>query len=369
MDPIEPLFSSEVLSSIIGGASAVDIPRMRLHDREEALDFLHCYGFSWSEPSHRDELERIRQTALRFIETALLEPGESMPEALREETDLPALLLAASRPPDRAQRWRCALLRVMHAIAHAYSPLERRYGDQIRGQILGRFHEHLFGEDGALMLGSGPDAIPLADFGFKSSKTLRSTTMKLLHKAENVAADVFDRIGVRFVTRSRFDAMLVVRYLRTHNVMMFANVKPTRSRNTLVDLEHLQTCTAALDREVVAGRLAPDERTARLRAMVEARPCPSPRAAPDNQFSLINYRSIQYTCRQLIRVREPSASGGEVQFFFPFEIQILDVESYAEARSGLASHEVYKARQRAAVRRRVLGALIEDEALGPMAPS
>jgi uncharacterized protein (TIGR04562 family) len=46
-----------------------------------------------------------------------------------------------------------------------------------------------------------------------------------------------------------------------------------------------------------------------------------------------------------------------MRFFFPYEIQILDADSFEEARSGRASHDDYRERQREAVRRRVLGVL------------
>jgi hypothetical protein len=50
----------------------------------------------------------------------------------------------------------------------------------------------------------------------------------------------------------------------------------------------------------------------------------------------------------------------EVRFFFPYEVQIMDADAYERSRSGLASHEVYKARQRHAVKRRLWGSRISD---------
>ena len=102
------------------------------------------------------------------------------------------------------------------------------------------------------------------------------------------------------------------------------------------------------------------------------------------------YRSIQLTCRQLIRVRNPELGwldkiqqgmrrgelredrkqlaeqlhmfvegwhslreNRELEAFFPFEVQILEAESYSHVISGDAAHDRYKASQLRAARRRV----------------
>ena len=89
-----------------------------------------------------------------------------------------------------------------------------------------------------------------------------------------------------------------------------------------------------------------------------------------NQHSSIGYHALQFTCRQLIRVPNPfrpppegdpeaPSDPNELCFFYPFEVQIMDEESYEESRSGLAAHEIYKQRQRETVKQRVLGPLLD----------
>jgi len=57
-------------------------------------------------------------------------------------------------------------------------------------------------------------------------------------------------------------------------------------------------------------------------------------------------------------VTEPD--GRELRFFFPYEVQIVDAESYRTTEAGgPADHASYKLRQLASVRRRVLADLIE----------
>lgn len=419
--------SWSILRAIVGGTSAIDVPSLHLRDAGEAAEFLRSYGFDTGEARQRAELEALRQEAIVLLEEELMpDPwrlegegppldglgmvsvGERVPAAVREERDVAQLLLMASRPAEVGdvrdvdlQRWACAILRVMHTLAHARTYFNEQFGSQIRAQILERFTPHLHGSvaSGDLRLGDGADAIPLVDFEIKHTKPVRSVALKLLHKAENVATDIFDRIGMRFVTRERFDALLVVHYLRVHHVVMFANIKPSRSRNSMLDLEWLRERVEALDEAIAAGEFDPSERRARLRELaLAAPPPPEPAGAPANVFSAAGYRAVQFTCRQQIRIRDPyghdlaglaaeatarlgatdplavrlrerAAVHDEIRFFFPYEIQVLDQQSYAESRSGRASYQEYKARQRAAARQRVLGELLAAESPASSTPA
>jgi len=351
-------FPWEVLRSIVDGRSAIDIPRLALRDEREAREFLQGYGFDVSLEAHRDEIERIRLEAIEFIDDELLE-GLSLeiPRAIVAQTQIESLLLEASAVAGENQRWACALLRVMHTLAHSHSYFNQRYGDEIRQQIFARFEPHLAMTDTGLLLGRNP-GIELVSFEVKPTKSRRSVALKLLHKVDNVAADVFDRIGARFVTHQRLDAALVVRYLREHNVIMFANIKPSRSRNTLIDIEWLTHEIERLDGLVARGQMSEAEQREVLRREVERREYPEPPAPSPNPYSSLTYHSIQFTCRQMIRI--PGGRGSEdVRFFFPFEIQNRDEAGYGASREGRASHDLYKARQKESVRRRVLGPLYE----------
>lgn len=346
----------ETLRSVIGGRSAIDVPRLHCQTLDEAGHFLECYGFDPSRTAHQEELDELRRQAIEFIETELLDDSERIPETVRAEHDTRRLILWASeREPSERRSWSCAVLRVGHTLAHSRSYFNDKYGVEIRSQIFARFESHLNMAETPMKLGSGPDAIELVDFEVKPSKPVFSVAMKLLHKVENVAEDIFDRFGVRFITQHRFDALLVVKYLREHNVFMFANVKPSRSRNSLIDLVWLEDLVAGLDAEVDSGRMQDSERLELLRAAVSNQGYPAS-AGPSNPHSASSYHALQFTCRQMIRV--PGEAGEtEIRFFFPFEVQIMDAESYQRSRSGYAAHDLYKERQRQAVRQRVLGAL------------
>ena len=378
-----PVLFWETLYPIIGGLSAIDSSQLHISNYREAEEFLESYGYDFSYEPHRLEMEKIRREALSFIEEELLadEDNLSIPPEIREERDIRKLLLLASGPVDEIeQNWACALLRVMHTFVHSRSYFNELFGDEIRQQILNRFSPHLRKtEEGGLFLGAGDEAIPLFHFEFKHTKPLRSIVMKLLHKPENVAADIFDRIGLRFVTRDKLDALLVIRYLRRHHVIMFANIKPSRSRNTLIDLEWLRREIEIIDELIKTGRFDRKLWLEKLRQKIQAQPYPY--VPPDpiiNPFRSIHYHSIQFTCRQMIRIpvkkfvqclsssfhnlspflAEKLSNQDEISFFFPYEVQVMDIESFRRSRSGLASHEEYKKRQRDTVKIRVLRKLL-----------
>jgi uncharacterized protein (TIGR04552 family) len=84
----------------------------------------------------------------------------------------------------------------------------------------------------------------------------------------------------------------------------------------------------------------------------------------DNRFSAPNYRVVQFVADVPLRVpphlMELAPPGSETLgpiVYMLCEFQLLDAESEAANEAGDASHEAYKARQRAAVARRLrLGA-------------
>ena len=359
MSATDGRFPWQSLRAIIGGRSAIDFPRLDNHTLESAEQFLQAYGFDWAHAEHRAEIEELRAQAIEFIETELLDPGEAIDPIVRAEDDVRTVICwASASEPSKRRAWACSLLRVAHTLAHCQSYFNERFGPQIRAQIFARFEPHLSMERRGLHLGHGEHAIALADFEVKPAKPTFSVAMKLLHKVENVAEDVFDRVGVRFVTKQRFDALLVVKYLREHNVFMFANVKPSRSRNTLIDLQWLEDLMAGIDEETLRGDISAEQRLDLLREAAASHPYPAPSGPAINPYSAPDYHSVQFTCRQMIRAE--SSSGRPIRFFFPFEIQILDSQSYEATRSGYASHDLYKQRQRDAVRKRVLGPILWD---------
>ena len=271
----------------------------------------------------------------------------------------------------------------MHTIAHAGNYFQSNYYHEIRERILNRFVAQVrTADDGSQYLHAQSFDVPIVRFEVKETKPLRSVVVKLLQKQENVAYDLFDHIGVRIIVQRPVDALFAVRALREEHTIMYPNVKPTRSRNTLVDLQaydkHVRRCLTRFQ----SGEL---DELATVKAISAFDHKPESGEQVDwNPYSSDKYQSIQFTCRQMIRfpnplyarlrtaqrVAEKHLQGAalsemmgtlntqgvdpEIQFFFPYEVQVMDIASYQAATEGRASYAEYKSRQVASVRRRVL---------------
>jgi uncharacterized protein (TIGR04562 family) len=385
-----------ILDVLIGGRSFLDTKSgfRGVFKNEQAADqFLHAYGFDLQDPIERAELQGTLQEALRFIRTYFLRPSNpeglsiEIPKKILELTEIRDLLLfASSESQVELRQWACAILRVMHTLSHVDRDMRTHYFKDIQTQILDRFYRQLHrDEQGQLYLGRTPDdplRVNLVEFQVKPQKARDSTLMKLLHKPESVAEELFDRVGVRFVTSSRVDAIRVIQYLERTHVVVSANIKPSRSRNTLIDTPSFRSI---LEREL-PHLLHGEIKETVLRDLLEATPHPEPKPG-ENPFSSEHYRAIQFTCRQLIKIKNPlsdhirdlkQVSRGMTidpillaaidkvdqryiqrvaRFFYPFEVQVLDQVSYQENEKGRSAHTEYKKAQQRAALIRVMGAL------------
>ncbi len=116
--------------------------------------------------------------------------------------------------------------------------------------------------------------------------------------------------------------------------------------------------------------------------------CLPPAVSQDNPHSSEFYRAIQFTCRQLIKLKNPvyddvrelkqlvKHKGAqediakttdridlkylqrEIRFFYPFEVQVVDSQSAEENEKGRSAHSEYKKAQIQTALRRVMGAFI-----------
>lgn len=360
-------FPFELFDAIFSQKSFIDIERLNVHDRESGLTFIRNYGYDITVPEIRTIVSSILTEAKTFIQTYLLEDpegkGENLvipPDILCNDDVISLLIMASEKEKSLQQAWACAILRVAHTITHVENDLAKSFMPGIRNQIFKRFSSHLNGDStGGYFLGRGSDAIRLKLFEIKNDKSRDSLILKLLHKKENVTADIFDRVGVRIVTYSKLDIILVLRYFATNHVISFANIKPSRTKNNVVNIPRFIAGVEELkahdlstwSEEDVAEFLEkylefpPDEKARITQKNIEE----------TNLYSSTSYSSIQLTSRLLITMEDPiNPDKPAYRFFFPFEVQILDEESYIESRSGRASHEEYKKNQTAAARKRVL---------------
>lgn len=368
-DPFGVDMPWEVLGAMIQGKSSIDLTVMPVYTREEAKEFVASYGFDLDLPEDVAEMEAYFIEAVHFIEhrfltrsvdwQALGEPAiplEKIPLSVTANRSVLDLLLLASQPNHPNRAWACALLKVIHTLVYIQnSPLYKHHA-QASEAILSRFREVLQPQSDGTILLKGRRARQLRLFAFeaKHHKPRESILIKLLCKKENVAENVWDLVGVRLVTFHPAEALLAVDILREQKVLLFPNVIPSRSRNTLLDFEHFQ----ALYQQALAEYKQGTRTLESLQGLFETADYLLPKEGPQNANPLSSpqYRSLHITCRHLLRAKS-GAGQTETRFAFPYEIQMMDKASYLDSKIGDGAHAQYKQRQLIAARRRVLGPL------------
>jgi uncharacterized protein (TIGR04562 family) len=387
--PLFPL-SPELTGVVLGGGSSIDQERLRVPSRASARDFALNYGYDMDIPHHRAHVVSVFEDAMAFLQEVILEgTGLELPEAFVDVQDpLDLLVWASQEPAGPRSRWSCALLRVMHTLFHVDNNVYLRFLPEIQQQIFDRYERFLVPRpDGTWML-KGEYEVPLAGFHRKESKDRVSVLLKLLHKPENVAETIYDQIGIRLVAPDLLGVLQVIRFLLDHHVFMATHIKPSRTRNLMVDLEALRAFTADLPSAFDLDHLGPRER-AELSGRLALKAGVG--AAGPNPHTHSQYSAIQFTSGTLIRLPGPAVSAlekvqkafqsmgrpevgdllhipeliqeqEEFTFFFAHEVQIMETAGFESILSGPGSHVEYKQRQRDAARRRVLQGIVRQEA-------
>ncbi|MCO4793605.1 MAG: TIGR04552 family protein [Bacteriovoracaceae bacterium] len=398
------LLDWELIDVIVGGRSALDSKFFvgPMVNQEQVYKFLSGYGLEPEDPIIRAELFGNFQEAIQFIKRYFLKEGNpegldlKIPNSIFMITDIADLFVMAtggSDKPHEERLWAEIVLKVMHTILHTDKDLRSNYFHVIQQQIFDRFYKLIWRDDNdKLHLGpkNSDEAVPLLDFITKSKKSRESVIIKLLHKAENVAEELFDRVGVRLVTESRVDTLRAIRILIENNVVIPHNIKPSRSINTMIDLEKFKDKHQGLIKMALRNNL--DEEGFLEAINREVMDCQVYQKEDErNQHSLSNYQAIQFTCRQLIKYKNPflkefkgvrklasemgednalakkildmdiSLISRDVRFFYPFEVQIMDKEANLVNTEGEASHDEYKKSQVKSAMKRVFWALLKHK--------
>ena len=215
------------------------------------------------------------------------------------------LMMASGKAPGQSpdstgqalKHWACSLLKIMHTIAHIDKDLREPHFADIQKQIFDRFYKfiHRDGEQN-LYLGDETSKIDLIAFRTKPKKSRDSIILKLLHKPENVAEDIFDRVGMRFVTKTRLGSLQVVKFLKDKMIVMPPNIKPSRSRNTLIDLDFFRAELQTLLLKATRGELDEPSLVAALEEAAQP-----PRVNPENPHA------ASFTARSSSRVVSSSS--------------------------------------------------------------
>lgn len=352
-------FDPEVFWSLIGGRAVVETPRLSLKSKEEAYAYLKSYGYDMDVESDREKLWAIHSRAIIYIRTQLLKDGEAVPEEVSDPKqlgDIANLLLIASMrdsSDESLHKWSCALLRVMHVISQLHNDLFNYFSLEIQEEIFRSYRQFVQKDSvsGIRLMGTAEgDAIPLQKFDIKPFKDSDSAITKLLAKPDEVAFGLLDKIGVRFVTHNMFDVFRVMRFLVLNHVVSPANVIPNQSNNTLYPVNLFLDVMEGLPK---IAEMDPLEIDRLLNERLQLDNTKAKFLEKHNMFTSRDYRFIKFITRQLVRVTHPD-TGKSFSFFYPYEVQILDYDHYLRSLSGPASHDEYKARQKARARERVL---------------
>ncbi len=390
--------------TIIRGKSAIDINHgFHLKNLADVDRFIKSYGYQLDHPIESAEAFGNFHEALNFIRKYFLQPENpdgikaEIPRKILELTDVRDLFLLASLAyPGQTsdtqgtllRNFACSTLKVMHTIAHMDQDIRASHFADIQKQVFDRFYRMIQRDsEGKLFLGEKPDdpmRVDLHAFETKPKKSRDSTLLKLLHKPENSAEEIFDRVGIRFVTHNRIDTLRVIWFLKERMVLLSPNIKPSRSRNSLINLEGLeQTWDQWLKRR---PEYATDQEwVAAVEASVGAP------QSQDNPHSSRFYRAIQFTARQLVKQKNPIFDElkelkakakarsvdspdddlvkmvdrmelknvqREVRFFYPYEVQLVDFQSFEENEKGKSAHSEYKKSQLQTAMKRVMGPLM-----------
>jgi len=353
------------LSAITSGKSAIDLSSLALRNINDARQFAREYGFDLDHPATLARIARGHREAVDFITGHFLDPGQGgliPPEVERAKDPLQLLVYASQRTgqTDLLRLWSCAVLKVMHGIFYIDSDLKLRHFNTIREQVFASLDDVIHEESGRYFLTDGELCLPLLHYDRKSHKGRNSILLKLLQKAAYLAADIYDHLGVRMTFATRFECLLALHTLQRAHLLSVTNVDPQRTRNTLLDLDAAKQVFVKYRSLLDRSEAYPAELLHRMDQ--ELMSLSEPQTQSNNPHSGSGFASLQVTLRKMIHLQEDDADGEErdVDFFFEYEIQMMDRESHDRSLSGPASHDAYKRRQIDTARLRVFGRELVD---------
>lgn len=342
----------EAIRLVLHGGSVIDWHRLNFVEPREVEEFLAAQEFDPTQPSDHARSEAIKHAAISYLRRNFDFP---IPKPVAQK-DVAELLLLASGKGHR-QLCACTILKVMHIIHHLEAR-ELLFMLPISDQELFHLVEQKVYRVIGSMLARG---FPILEF-IGGRKNKDSLYTKLLSKQETHAAQIYDKLRFRIVTRAPEDIFPTLNYLMRH-VFPFNYVVPGESTNTLFPFRRYCESHPHLRELLPQLQLSPD---------FEERE-DGPRI--DNQFTAPTYRVVHFVVDMPVRVPQevmdhapPAAWALGPVIFGQTEFQIIDRETEQANEMGEASHDAYKRRQQVAVARRLkLG--IEQRASDSIAAS
>src|SRR5215472_13282088 len=305
----------ESVRLILRGDSIIDWRRLDFASDEEVRTYLAANELRVEDSADRQRMEYVKNESIAFLRRQFDYP---IPRPVERAT-VPELLMLASGRGHRAM-CACTILKCMHIIRH----LDGRellfvlpMSDQ---EVFHIVEEKVYRVIGG-MLAAG---FPIIEFvGGRKNKD--SLITKLLSKQETIAAQIFDKLRFRIVTRTRDDIFPILQYL-TKKLFPFNYVVPGQSINSVFSFKAYVEKTPL---EPLLGQM-------QVHGRVDDDFTPS-----DNQFSAESYRIIHFVVDMPVRLpkrildRAPASAGplGAVIFVI-CEFQIVDRDTEAHNEIG-----------------------------------
>jgi len=220
------LFDVETVKLILRGESVVDWHRLNLATEQRAVELLEAMEYHPAEPADRARLDKVKYEAISFLRRHFDFP---IPKPV-ERASVEELMLIASGKGHR-QLCACTILKAMH-IVHHVECRELAFSLPMSMQDVFKLVEEKVYRVIGDMLAAG---FPITEF-IGGRKNKDSLYTKLLSKTETTAANVYDRIRFRIVTRSADDILPTLLYL-SKRVFPFNQVIPGQSLNTMFPLK------------------------------------------------------------------------------------------------------------------------------------
>jgi uncharacterized protein (TIGR04552 family) len=324
----------EAIRLILRGDSVIDWRRLDFGSEDEVHRFLRSHELAPDDPSDRVRMDHVKSESIAYLRRQFDYP---IPRPVERST-VPELLMLAAGRGHRAM-CACTILKCMHIIHH----LDGRellfvlpMSDQ---EVFHIVEEKIYRVIGGMLAGG----FPIVEF-IGGRKNKDSLVTKLLSKQETIAAQIFDKLRFRVVTRTREDIFPVLQYL-AKRLFPFNYVVPGESINSIfgfksyVEKTPLRPMLAQMQLHGSGG---------------------NDLNLSENQFSAESYRIIHFVVDMPVRLpkrildRAPAAAVplGNVIFVI-CEFQIVDRDTETHNELGDASHAKYKERQKKAVMRRL----------------
>jgi uncharacterized protein (TIGR04552 family) len=329
----------EAVRLLLRGESVIDWHRLAFSDHREVERFLRVNEF---DPDNNEDLNRLEELRDEAVDYLARNFSYRIPPEVGSGVPVQDLFLLASQR-GRRQTYACVVLKVMHVIHHLA-------GRELLFK-LPVSDDEVFGYVEKKVLKTVEEiraaGYPIVEFAW-SRKERDSLITKLLAKRASIAANVYDKLRFRLITRSREDLAPMLIEL-AHRLVPFNYVIPGESVNGVLDFKRLVARTPALTRH--AADLAADD------------PGDADGAGSGgNEFSGPAYRVINFVAdlpvrmdEYLMQISDQHHADLGTTIFVLTEFQVLDADTAAINESGENSHSAYKERQSTRVKARLTG--------------